>query len=129
MKRVVAVALVTSAAGCGGGHAALLPPRCHVGVYFKPGATRAQIEAVSRKLASNKHVTRVVFVSKAQALRIMKRRFPGLVRRIPTGVNPLPDALYAHPKTRDDYAPIARSLQPRPPGIATVHYPRFGPCA
>jgi len=127
VRRLAAVALVAVAAGCGGPQAGLLPQRCRLGVYFRSNATRSQEDAVRRGLESNRHVTRVVFVSKAEAFQIMKRRHPELVGRLK--VNPFPDALYVHPRTRRDYAPIARSLQPRPPGVATVHYPRFGPCS
>jgi cell division protein FtsX len=78
-------------------------------------------------LQSDRRATRVVFVSKAEAFQIMKQRHPELVGQLK--MNPFPDALYVHPRTHVDYAPIARSLQPRPPGVATVHYPRLGPCA
>jgi cell division protein FtsX len=127
VKQVAAVALVAVAAGCGASHAALLPQRCRLGVYFRPNATPAQIAAVRRKLQSDRRVTRVVFVSKAEAFQIMRRRHPELLGQLK--MNPFPDALYAHPRTRADYAPIAGSLQPRPAGVATVHYPRFGPCS
>ena len=126
MKRLAAVPLVAVAAGCGGPHAALLPQRCRLAVYFRPNATPAQIDALRRKLQSDHDVTRVVFVSKTEAFQIMRHRHPELLGRVK--MNPFPDALYVHPRTRADYAPIARSLQPRPPGVATVHYPRFGPC-
>ena len=127
MKRLAAVGLVAVTAGCGGSHAALLPQRCRLGVYFRSDATRTQIDAVRRKLETDRHVTRVVFVPKAEAFQIMKRRHPELLGQLK--MNPFPDALYAHPRTRADYAPVARSLQPRPTGVATVHYPRVGPCA
>lgn len=127
MSKVAAVALVAVAAGCGGSHAAVLPQHCRLGVYFRPNATAAQIDAVRRTLESDHGAARVVFVSKAEAFQIMRRRHPELVGQLK--MNPFPDALYVHPRTRTDYAPIARSLQPRPRGVATVHYPRFGPCA
>jgi cell division protein FtsX len=121
------VALVVVAAGCGGSHSALLPGRCRLGVYFRPNATPAQEDAVRRELESDRHVARIVFVSKVEAFQIIKRRHPALLGQVK--MNPFPDALYVHPRTRADLAPIARSLRPRAPGVATVHYPRFGPCA
>ena len=122
-----AVALVAVLAGCGGKHAAPLPARCRLGVYFRPGATPAQVDAVRHRLEHNSRLTRVAYVSKAEAFRIMKRRHPELMQAVK--MNPFPDALLVHPRTHDDYAPIARTLLPQPPGVATVHYPRFGPCA
>jgi cell division protein FtsX len=127
VKLLGAVALLAVLAGCGGKHVAPLPARCRLGVYFRPDATQAQVDAVRRRLERTSGVIRVVYVSKAEAFRIMKRRHPELMQAVK--MNPFPDALLAHPRTRDDYAPIARSLLPRPPGVATVHYPRFGPCA
>jgi cell division protein FtsX len=126
MRQVAAVALVAAAAGCAGSHAALLPQRCRLGVYFRPNATAAQEDSVRRKLQSDRHATRLVFVSKEEAFQLMRQRHPALVGQV--RMNPFPDALYVHPRTRADYAPIVRSLQPRPPCVATVHYPRFGPC-
>ena len=127
MRRLSALALVAVAAACGGARAAPLPPGCHVGVYFRADATRAQIEAVRHRLERNARVARVVFVSKVEALRIMKRRHPELTRILKR--NPFPDALLVHPRTRDDYVPIVRSLGPRPAAVQAVLYPRFGPCA
>ena len=127
MRVIAALTLVAVATGCGGSHAALLPQRCRLGVYFRPNATPAQEDAVRSILQSDRRATRVVFVSKAEAFQIMKRRHPALLEQVK--MNPFPDALYVHPRTRADYAPIARSLRPRSPGVATVHYPHFGPCA
>jgi cell division protein FtsX len=127
VKRLSALALVAVTAACGGARAAQLPARCHVGVYFRANATRAQVEAVRRRLERDRRVARVVFVSKAEAFRIMKRRHPELMQTLKT--NPFPDALLVHPRTRDDYVPIVRSLLPQAAGVQTVHYPRFGPCA
>jgi cell division protein FtsX len=126
VRRIAALALVGVATGCGGSHAALLPQRCRLAVYFLPNATPAQEDAVRRKLESDRHATRIVFVSKVEAFQIMKRRHPALLDQVK--MNPFPDALYVHPRTRADYAPIARSLRPHPPGVATVHYRRSGPC-
>ena len=63
-------------------------------VYFRPTATRTQERSDGDRLRGEPCVRRVVFVSKAQALKLMKKRFPGLYQAgQPTaGLNPFPDS-------------------------------------
>jgi cell division protein FtsX len=90
-------------AGCGSGKAAhtttaTRPVRAHsttIRVYFKRGATRAQETSVEQRLRSEACVRRVVFVSKAQALKIMKTQLPqlfGAGSPLAGHSNPLPDS-------------------------------------
>jgi cell division transport system permease protein len=99
-----------------------------VKVYFcttitcKHDVTPAEINAVRAKLQRDPRVKTVVFVSKAQALKEMKRKYPDLFRT-PLAANPLPDSEEVTP-TKGEYTPmIAASLtNPPPPGVESVKY-------
>jgi cell division protein FtsX len=92
-----------SLAGCGSGKAAHTTTAAKaararstkIQVFFKPGATRSQEMYVEQRLRHEHCVRRVVFVSKAQALKIMKKQFPALFGAgspLAGHKNPLPDS-------------------------------------
>ena len=90
-------------------------------VYFQEEATPAQETAVARRLQRDPRVKRVIFVSKEQALKDMKKKSPELFKDNVLPYNPLPDALTIVP-TQGKYASgIRRSLQhPLPAGVKNV---------
>jgi cell division transport system permease protein len=75
-----------------------------VHVYFASDATRAQENAVGVRLSHDTRVKKVVYVSKADALKTMKHQFPDLFK---TGLpsNPLPDAYTVVP-VKASYTPL-----------------------
>ncbi len=106
MRLLALTAAALAAVACGstsssrptGG--ASLPSRvCAVKVYFAPGAARARELVVESRLRASEHVARVTFLSKRVALRIMRKKYPALVKSLP--YNPLPDALLVTPKPGD----------------------------
>src|SRR3954462_7913912 len=93
-----------------------------VTVYFntEPAETPAQINAITRKFDPkvNPLVTRTTFVSKAQALKEQRKKFPELTRALP--FNPYPDAIRIQPKKADYLDEIRAQLRPLPPGVHDV---------
>jgi cell division transport system permease protein len=84
-------------------------------------ATPKQINHVASMLESNSLVKSVKFVSKEEALQIMKKRHPELVAAVPS--NPLPDAEEVHPVQGEYTERIADSLRRNlPPGVQKVDY-------
>jgi cell division transport system permease protein len=81
-------------------------------------ATRAQENAVARKLAANPLVAHWKFVSKEAALIQMKKTNPDLTRSLP--FNPLPDAIHVTPVKAEDIKALSASLHPLPPGVQKV---------
>ncbi|HEY1564107.1 MAG TPA: permease-like cell division protein FtsX [Gaiellaceae bacterium] len=67
-----------------------------VHVYFASDATQAQEQSVNARLRHDSRVKQVVFVSKAEALKTMKKRFPELYTT-PLPSNPLPDSFTVIP--------------------------------
>jgi cell division transport system permease protein len=72
-------------------------------------ATAPQIEAVRSRLLAMPEVKSVEFVSKAQALEIMKERTPELVEGLST--NPLPASLEVTPHRGEDVSVIAQRVE------------------
>jgi cell division transport system permease protein len=68
-------------------------------------ATRAQETAVARKAQTSPLVKSVDFVSKNEALEIMRKKHPDEVKALPA--NPFPDALTVLPKHGDDVEQVA----------------------
>jgi cell division transport system permease protein len=91
-----------------------------VKAYFNDSATPAEVNAVYSKLKADPRVKDVVYISKDEALREMKRRFPDLFKtRLPS--NPLPASERITPKRAEDIDAIAASLQhPLPSGVFRV---------
>jgi cell division transport system permease protein len=82
--------------------------------------TTAQKNAVRLQLQNDPRVASVEYISKEQALEIMKRKQPDLVKNI--AANPLPDAFKVHPKRGEDVVAIAEGLNPLPPGVESVNF-------
>jgi cell division transport system permease protein len=80
-------------------------------------ATKKQENAVAQQLQNNALVKPggVKFVSKAEAFKIMQKKYPDFMKEVPS--NPLPDALTVTPLHGEDTAKIAASLSPPPPGV------------
>lgn len=123
---LASAALLTS---CGGSHHAAPRPTvaCSVHVYFAGDATRSQERLVGSKLRHDGQIWRVAFVSKAQALREMKKKFPGIVKASPLKTNnPLPDSFVATPLDPTKASEIGHSFdRARWPGVATVKWPQL----
>jgi cell division transport system permease protein len=84
--------------------------------------TERQVNAVRLQLESDTRVKSVKFVSKEEALRIMEKQSPELVKGV--GFNPLPDAEEVTPKRPEDVRAIAASVSGvnQPPGVEKVNY-------
>src|SRR5436305_12393440 len=69
-----------------------------VKVYFTPKATVQEKNTLARQLQQNQYVLQpngVNYVSKEQALQIMRKRYPSMVQGL--AYNPLPDSLEVKP--------------------------------
>ncbi len=93
-----------------------------VKVYFVADASPSQINAVAAKLEANPLVKPggVRFVSREEALARMSKKYPDLVRNIPS--NPLPPAEEVTPLKAEYAERIAESLKPLPAGVDKVDY-------
>jgi cell division transport system permease protein len=98
-----------------------------VHVYYCTGdtcakeATSAQMDDAARLATSSSLVKRVAFVSKADALRIMRQKHPEEVGALPT--NPFPNALTVVPKRGEDVEKVAQLFRADPKlGIDKVDY-------
>ncbi|MSO95021.1 MAG: ABC transporter permease [Thermoleophilia bacterium] len=80
-----------------------------VQVFFVDSVTPKQVNAVGRKLGSDPRVGNYQFVSKAEALRRMKKKYPQLTANLPS--NPLPAAFEVTPKKAEDVKVIATVLR------------------
>ncbi len=83
-------------------------------------ATVAEINGLATKLKSDSRVRSVEFVSKADALKEMRRRNPELVEGLTS--NPLPAKFRVVPVRAEDVEAIALSLKPLPSGVEKVNY-------
>ena len=91
-----------------------------VKVYFDHDRSERQINAVRMKLESDGRVKTVEFISSADALKRMQRRYPELTKNLST--NPLPDSFEVQPNRAEDTRAIAQSLEPLPAGVDKVNY-------
>jgi cell division transport system permease protein len=91
-----------------------------VKVFFVQGATEQQINAVQSKLLTFPETKSVVFISKEDALKKMKEKYPELTQNLSS--NPLPPAFEATPKDADQVKALADKLQPLPAGVDKVDY-------
>jgi cell division transport system permease protein len=93
-----------------------------VKVYFDIDATPRQINRIGAKFDPrvNPLVEDIKFVSKTEALKIMKKRNPELFK---TGLayNPLPDAYEIQPRNADYLDQVRNELKPKPPGVGTIN--------
>jgi cell division transport system permease protein len=79
-------------------------------------ATKAQENKVAAMLQADPRVRRLEYVSKEEALRIMRKKHPDEVNALPA--NPFPDKIRVIPKKGEYTVPIANSLSPLPGGVA-----------
>jgi cell division transport system permease protein len=99
-----------------------------VNVYFctdascpgKQEASQNQIDQVREQLVAMPQVKDVKFVSKEDALEIMRKRSPELVDNIVS--NPLPASYQVIPNRGEDVSSIASQLDPPPAGVEKVNY-------
>ena len=71
-------------------------------------------------LQNDSRVASVEYISKEQALEMMRKTQPDIVGVVEA--NPLPDAFKVHPKRGEDVGAIAESLQPLPAGVEKVNF-------
>ena len=92
-----------------------------VKVYLKDDVSTPQINAVSAQLDPkvNSLVKKVTFVSRDEALKRMKKRFPELTSNLT--YNPLPASFEVVPKKAEYVSPISDQLTPPPPGVDKVN--------
>jgi cell division transport system permease protein len=91
-----------------------------VKVFFVQDASEAQINAVRSKILTFPETKDAVFVSKEEALRRMKEKYPDLTKNLSS--NPLPAAFEVTPKNADEVKAIADKLQPLPLGVDKIDY-------
>jgi cell division transport system permease protein len=100
-----------------------------VNVYFctdtscgvdKKEASQNQIEGVRQQLAAMPEVKDVKFISREEALEIMRKRSPELVENVVS--NPLPASYQVIPNRGEDVGLIASRLEPAPAGVEKVNY-------
>jgi cell division transport system permease protein len=103
--------------------------RLVVNVYFctsytcpqRGEAGRVQIDRVHEQLRVMPEVRRVEFISKEEALEIMKERTPELARNV--GQNPLPHALKVRAVRAEEIPTIAKRIEAaKYPGVQKVNY-------
>jgi len=91
-----------------------------VKVFFDQTASEQQLNAVRARLEADPDVKVVQFVSKEQALEIMKKREPELTRNLTS--NPFGHAFTVVPKDANQVSAIADRLEPVPVGVDNVTY-------
>jgi cell division transport system permease protein len=80
-----------------------------VQVFFVDAVTPKQVNAVGAKLASDSRVSDYQFVSKTEALKRMRKKYPALTANLPS--NPLPASFEVTPANAEDVKVIARDLR------------------
>jgi hypothetical protein len=137
--RLAFAVLGLALAGCGGNGKTTALPRtvtdpgvqseAVVYIYFCTAdtcakeATQAQINAVSRRASDSPLVEKVVFISKEEALAILRRKYPEEVKALPS--NPFPDRLTVVPKHQEDVKQVAALFSADPAyGIDRINYSR-----
>ena len=91
-----------------------------VKVFFVQDASETQINAVRSKVVTFPETKDAVFISKEEALRRMKQKYPELTDNLSS--NPLPAAFEVTPKNADQVKAIADKLQPLPAGVDKIDY-------
>jgi cell division transport system permease protein len=92
-----------------------------VKVYFKDDVKAQQINAVGARLDPhvNPLVKKISFISRDEALKRMKKRFPDLTQNLT--YNPLPASFEVTPKRAEYVSRITNELTPAPPGVDKVN--------
>ena len=80
-----------------------------VKVFFHDDVTAKQVNAVQAKLATDDRIKEYQFVSKAEALDRMRKKFPDLTRQLPS--NPLPASYEITPVHAEQVKAIAADLR------------------
>jgi len=139
MKRLALVVVsLMSVVGCGSHErraietvttAETAQSKAFVHIYFcnsdtcAKAATRAQMDAITRRASASSLVQKVIFVSKEQSLRVMREKHPEEVAALPT--NPFPNVLKVIPKRPEDVKRIAGLFRAEPArGVFAVDYGR-----
>src|SRR5919201_2768484 len=91
-----------------------------VKAFLVQNASEQQINTIRAQLESFPETKSVRFISKAEALEIMKKKCPELTKNLVN--NPLPPAFEVTPTNADQVSAIAAKLDPPPPGVAKVDY-------
>jgi cell division transport system permease protein len=91
-----------------------------VKAFLVQDATEQQINTVRAQLESFPETKSVKFISKAEALEIMKKKYPDLTKNLIN--NPLPPAFEITPKDADQVSTIAAKLDPPPAAVDKVDY-------
>ena len=91
-----------------------------VKVFFDQSAKTAQLNAVRAELDAMPEVRTIEFVSKDDALRLMKERHPELTKNLTS--NPFGHAFTVKPNRAEDVEAIASRLEPTPAGVHKVDY-------
>ncbi len=80
-----------------------------VKVFFVEGVAPKQVNTVGRHLAKDERIKEYQFVSKTEALRRMKKKYPQLTANLPS--NPLPASFEVTPRNAEDVKVIAADLR------------------
>jgi cell division transport system permease protein len=91
-----------------------------VKVFFDQAAKTAEINAVRAQLDAMPEVRTIEFVSRDDALRLMKKRHPELTKNLTS--NPFGHAFTIKPHKAEQVEAIAGRLEPTPPGVHKVDY-------
>ncbi len=93
-----------------------------VKVYFNIDATPQQINRIGARFDPkvNPIVKDIKFVSKVEALKIMKRRNPELFKS-GLAYNPLPDSYEIQPKKAEYLDQLRNQLKPKPAGVDSIN--------
>ena len=93
-----------------------------VKVFFDREAATKQINDVNAMLGKMPDVKSYTFVSKEEALKRMKKRYPDLVDNL--SANPLPASFEVKPIKADRVDEIAARFDPPPAGVEKATYPK-----
>jgi len=80
-----------------------------VKVFFVDGVAPKQVNAVSTYLGQDERIKEYQFVSKTEALKRMKKKYPQLTANLPS--NPLPASYEITPRNAEDVKAIAADLR------------------
>jgi cell division transport system permease protein len=82
-----------------------------VKAYFVDDVTPKQVNAVRAYLAADERVKEFTFVSKAEALKKMRKRYPQLVENLPS--NPLPASYEVTPRRAEEVKALSADIRAR----------------
>src|SRR5688500_11029113 len=91
-----------------------------VKVFFVENANERQFNTLQAQLDADPRMKAHVVVTKADALKRMREKFPELTENLPS--NPLPASIEVVPNRAEDVEAIANSLRPLPAGVEEVTY-------